>query len=60
MIAQSLAAQAPGRVRSLTLIEPVLFAAAPDPANDARMAEIAELAARYGGELEADPGAGQR
>ena len=42
-VALRIAVAAPEAVRSLTLIEPVLFAAAPDPANDAVMAELAAL-----------------
>ena len=42
-IALRIAVAAPEAVRSLTLIEPVLFAAAPDPANDAVMEELAGL-----------------
>ncbi|RCW83331.1 alpha/beta fold hydrolase [Paracoccus lutimaris] len=39
-VALRIAVAAPEAVRSLTLIEPVLFAAAPDPANDAVMEEL--------------------
>lgn len=43
-VALRIAVAAPEAVRSLTLIEPVLFAAAPEPANDALMAQIHDLA----------------
>lgn len=43
-VALRIAVAAPEAVRSLTLIEPVLFAAAPDARNDAVMDEIAALA----------------
>jgi len=39
-VALRIAVAAPEAVRSLTLIEPVLFAAAPDAHNDALMAEV--------------------
>ena len=42
-VALRIAVAAPEAVRSLTLIEPVLFAAAPDPAADALMAELSAL-----------------
>lgn len=42
-VALRIAVAAPEAVRSLTLIEPVLFAAAPDARNDALMAELREL-----------------
>lgn len=42
-VALRIAVAAPEAVRSLTLIEPVLFAAAPDPANEAVMEELAAL-----------------
>ena len=42
-VALRIAVAAPEAVRSLTLIEPVLFAAAPDPANDALMDDLAAL-----------------
>ena len=42
-VALRIATAAPEAVRSLTLIEPVLFAAAPDPANDAVMEELSAL-----------------
>ncbi len=42
-VALRIAVGAPEAVRSLTLIEPVLFAAAPQPANDAVMDQIREL-----------------
>lgn len=44
-VALRIAVAAPEAVRSLTLIEPVLFAAAPDPANDAVMRELSDLVA---------------
>lgn len=44
-VALRIAVAAPEAVRSLTLIEPVLFAAAPDPANDAVMGELAGMVA---------------
>ena len=44
-VALRIAVSAPEAVRSLTLIEPVLFAAAPDPANDAVMRELSDLVA---------------
>lgn len=44
-VALRIAVAAPEAVRSLTLIEPVLFAAAPDPAQDALDARLAELLA---------------
>jgi len=40
-VALRIAVAAPEAVRSLTLIEPVLFAAAPDAQNDALMADVA-------------------
>ena len=40
-VALRIAVAAPEAVRSLTLVEPVLFAAAPDPAQDALDAEMA-------------------
>ncbi|MBU2958385.1 alpha/beta fold hydrolase [Paracoccus sp. 1_MG-2023] len=45
-VALRIAVAAPEAVRSLTLIEPVLFAAAPDAAQDARDAQMAELLER--------------
>lgn len=42
-VALRIAVSAPEAVRSLTLVEPVLFAAAPEAANDALMAEIHDL-----------------
>ncbi|MDS9467667.1 alpha/beta hydrolase [Paracoccus sp. MBLB3053] len=42
-IALRIAVAAPEAVRSLTLIEPVLFAAAPDPENEAFLHEIRSL-----------------
>lgn len=45
-VALRIAVAAPEAVRSLTLIEPVLFAAAPDPANDAVLTELSELVAQ--------------
>lgn len=42
-VALRIAVAAPEAVRSLTLIEPVLFAAAPDPAHDAIMQELNDL-----------------
>lgn len=45
-VALRIAVAAPEAVRSLTLIEPVLFAAAPDPAQDALDARLAELLSR--------------
>ncbi|TJZ92861.1 alpha/beta hydrolase [Paracoccus gahaiensis] len=42
-VALRIAVAAPEAVRSLTLIEPVLFAASPDAAQDARDREMAEL-----------------
>ncbi|TGN56578.1 alpha/beta fold hydrolase [Paracoccus liaowanqingii] len=42
-VALRIAVAAPEAVRSLTLIEPVLFAASPDPEQDARDREMAEL-----------------
>ena len=44
-VALRIAVAAPEAVRSLTLIEPVLFAAAPDPAQAARDAEMGRLLA---------------
>jgi len=44
-VALRIAVAAPDAVRSLTLIEPVLFAAAPDPAQDALDARMASLLA---------------
>ncbi|KGJ06366.1 Pimeloyl-ACP methyl ester carboxylesterase [Paracoccus halophilus] len=44
-VALRIAIAAPEAVRSLTLIEPVLFAATPDPANDAVMQELHALVA---------------
>lgn len=43
-LALRIAVAAPEAVRSLTLIEPVLFAAAPEPDNDAQMRRIHDLA----------------
>jgi len=40
-VALRIAVAAPEAVRSLTLIEPVLFAAAPEPLNDALMEDVA-------------------
>lgn len=42
-VALRIAVAAPDAVRSLTLIEPVLFAACPDPAQDALDARMADL-----------------
>lgn len=44
-IALRIAVAAPEAVRSLTLIEPVLFAAVPDPGNDAFMDGLGDLVA---------------
>ena len=45
-VALRIAVAAPDAVRSLTLIEPVLFAAAPDPVQQAHDAEILALVAK--------------
>lgn len=54
-VALRIAVAAPEAIRSLTLIEPVLFAAAPDPLNAHEMGAIRDLVAA--GDL---PGAAQR